>query len=161
MTFWSTYKACLVRPRETAEALAADKRGLRLGFAAFLVPVLGYIIVYIGLGHSGAYPSKFTPWLEIPAEEYYRWNLFLLPPSMFAGWLLASAVVQIASRPLGGTLRTRPFRHRPIGRATRHHTAARYVACISRRRLHANAAAWSSLWDGWLSASWSCMASST
>ncbi len=55
------------------------------------------------LGHSGAYPSKFTPWLAIPAEEYYRWNLFLLPPSMFAGWLLASAVVQIASRPLGGT----------------------------------------------------------
>ena len=41
-------------------------------------------------------------WLAIPAEEYYRWNLYLLPPSMFAGWLLASAVVQLASRPLGG-----------------------------------------------------------
>lgn len=103
MTLWSTYTAFLVRPRETAEDLAADARGLRLGFAAFLVPVFGYVIVYIGLGRSGAYPSTFTPWLAIPAEEYYRWNLFLLPPSMFAGWLLASAVVQLASRPLGGT----------------------------------------------------------
>ena len=103
LTFWSTYKAFFVRPRETAEALAADSRGLRFGLAAFLVPVVGYSIVYIGLGQSGAYPSTFTPWLAIPAEEYYRWNLYLLPPSMFAGWLLASAVVQLASRPLGGT----------------------------------------------------------
>jgi hypothetical protein len=102
LRFWSTYRAFLVRPRETAAALAADARGLRLGLAAFLVPVVGYIIVYVGLRHSGAYPSTFTPWLAIPAEDYYHWNLYLLPPSMFAGWLLASAVVQLACRPIGG-----------------------------------------------------------
>lgn len=102
MRFAATYKAFLLRPRETAAALAAEERRLRLGLQAFLVPVLGYVIVYVGLGRSGAYPSKFSPWLAIPAEEYYRWNLWLLPPSMFAGWLLASAVVQLASRALGG-----------------------------------------------------------
>lgn len=103
MTFWASYKAFLVHPRETAAALAADPRQLKLGLAAFLVPVVGYLVVYVGLGRSGAYPSTFTPWLAIPAEEYYRWNLWLVAPSMFAGWLLASAVVQLASRPLGGT----------------------------------------------------------
>jgi hypothetical protein len=103
VTFWSSYKAFLVRPRETAAAVAADGRRLTLGLAAFLVPVVGYLVVYAGLGHSGAYPSRFSPWLAIPADEYYRWNLWLLAPSMFAAWLLASAVVQLASRPLGGT----------------------------------------------------------
>lgn len=103
MTFWATYAAFLLRPRETAAALAADSLRLRLGLAAFLIPVAGYLVVYAGLGRSGAYPSTFSPWLAIPAEEYYRWNFWLLAPGMFAAWLLASAVVQLASRPLGGT----------------------------------------------------------
>jgi hypothetical protein len=103
MTFWPSYKAFFVRPRETAAALVADRRRLSLGLVAFLVPVVGYLVVYLGLGRSGAYPSKFSPWLAIPAEEYYRWNVWLVAPSMFAAWLLASAVVQLASRPLGGT----------------------------------------------------------
>lgn len=46
VTFWSTCKSFLVRPRATAAALAADERRLRLGLAAFLVPVAGYLVVY-------------------------------------------------------------------------------------------------------------------
>ena len=61
---------------------------------AFVIPLVGYTIVYFGLARSGAYPSTFTPWLAIPAEGYYAYNRFLLAPSMFAGWVLASGVVQ-------------------------------------------------------------------
>lgn len=98
MTFGAYYRGFFVRPRRTAEALVADPRRVRFGLYAFLVPLVGYVLVYAGLGRSGAYPSTFAPWLAIPAEEYYRYNLFLLPPSILSGWLLASAVVQLLGR---------------------------------------------------------------
>lgn len=101
MTFRSYYAGFFVRPSRTAAELVGDPRRVRLGFFAFLVPLLGYVIVYVGLSQSGAYPSTFAPWIAIEAEHYYRYNLFLLPPSMLAGWLLASAVVQLVGRFVG------------------------------------------------------------
>ena len=101
MSFRDYYLAFFWRPRQAAEALAADGRRVRFGFYALLVPLLGYVIVYFGLSRSGAYPSTFTPWLNIPAESYYRYNLWLLPPSIVAGWLLSAAVVQLLGRIVG------------------------------------------------------------
>lgn len=100
MTFLSCYGGFFLRPGATAERLLSDERRLRLGLLALLVPLVGYVIVYMGLWQSGAYPSKFAPWLAIPAEQYYQYNIFLLPPSIIAAWLLASSVVQLLGRTL-------------------------------------------------------------
>jgi hypothetical protein len=53
-----------------------------------------YIFLTIG---DGA-PSVFTPWLNIPKENYYAINRFLLAPSMIMSWFLAAVVIQILSR---------------------------------------------------------------
>jgi hypothetical protein len=97
-TFRAYYLGFFLHPRATVEALVADERRVRFGFFALIVPLVGYVLVYLGLSRSGAYPSVFSPWLALPAESYYRYNVFLLPPSILAAWLLASAVVQMAGR---------------------------------------------------------------
>ncbi len=96
--FTSHYLRFLARPQRVAEALAGHPAKVRWGFYALLVPLVGYVLVYAGLSQSGAYPSTFDPWLAIDREHYYRYNLFLLPPSILAGWLLSAAVVQLLGR---------------------------------------------------------------
>ena len=100
--FAGAYAAMLRRPRATASELATDPRVLSLGFRALLIAVVGYVIVYVGLAHGSAYPSTFSPWLSIPAAHYYDTNVFLVAPSMIAGWLLASAVVHLLGAAWGG-----------------------------------------------------------
>jgi hypothetical protein len=96
--FFSYYVGILCRPLRSVETLCADARRVRFGFYAMLVPVVGYTIVYVGLAESGAYPSAFAPFLALPAETYYRYNRFLLAPSILAAWILAAGVVQIVGR---------------------------------------------------------------
>jgi hypothetical protein len=98
MGFRAFYLGFFSRPRATVAALLGDARHVRFGIYALLVPIVGYVVVYLGLSRSGAYPSTFSPWLALPAETYYRYNVYLLPPSIVAGWLLASAVVQLLGR---------------------------------------------------------------
>lgn len=58
--------------------------------------------MYVMLAAGGGAPSSFEPWLAISKEHYYRYNVFLLAPSMFICWILATGVVQLLARPLGG-----------------------------------------------------------
>ena len=57
-----------------------------------------YVMLYLGHGA----PSTFTPWLNIPKEQYYFYNMFLVAPSMILAWFAAAAYVQVVSRALGG-----------------------------------------------------------
>lgn len=101
MDLLPTYVRFLRHPIEAAAALRGNPRAARLGLEAMLVPLVGYFVVYVGLSRSGAYPSTFAPWLALPAETYYRYNVYLVVPSMLAAWLLASSVVQLLGRLLG------------------------------------------------------------
>ena len=47
-------------------------------------------------------PSSFTPWLAIPADVYYRYNIFFAAPSMFMSWILAASVVHLLARLFSG-----------------------------------------------------------
>jgi hypothetical protein len=62
-----------------------------------LIPSGLYTIMYIMLTIGNGAPSVFTPWLNIPKEEYYAWNRFLVAPSMFISWILSAGVVQMLS----------------------------------------------------------------
>lgn len=101
MTFAAYYAGMLRSPRATAATLARDPHALRIGLEAMAIPIVGYLVVYLGLARGGAYPSAFAPWLAIPAEHYYESNVFLVVPGMLAAWLLAAAVVQLLGHAVG------------------------------------------------------------
>jgi hypothetical protein len=42
--------------------------------------------------------QPFKPWLDIPLDTYYRYNVFFCAPSMLLGWILAAGVVHTLSR---------------------------------------------------------------
>ncbi|MBK9107651.1 MAG: hypothetical protein IPM92_04525 [Saprospiraceae bacterium] len=58
--------------------------------------------MYFFLWKANGAPTFFKPWLNIPSEDYYFVNIFLLAPSMLICWLLASSMVQVFSKALGG-----------------------------------------------------------
>jgi hypothetical protein len=60
-----------------------------------------YTFVYLFLIFGGGQP--FKPWLDIPLEEYYRYNVFFCAPSMFLGWILAAAVAHLLSKLMKGS----------------------------------------------------------
>jgi len=62
-----------------------------------------YTWVYINLTIGGGAPSSFAPWLAIPKESYYFYDRFLLAPSMFICWISAAGLIQLASKPFGGS----------------------------------------------------------
>jgi hypothetical protein len=62
-----------------------------------------YTMVYVNLTIGGGAPSSFTPWLAIPKESYYYFDRFLLAPSMLICWISAAGIVQLASKPFGGS----------------------------------------------------------
>lgn len=101
-SFRDYYFGIIIRPRRTFDLLVLDSRRLRFGLLALLITIILYTLVYVFLTIGGGAPSTFTPWLAIPAEDYYKYNQFFLAPSMFAGWILAAGIAQLLSRPFSG-----------------------------------------------------------
>jgi hypothetical protein len=96
--FAAYYLGVVVRPRRTFDALMQDARRLQFGAGALLVTGILYTLVYVFLYVGGAHPTTFRPWRAIPADDYYRYNRFLLAPSLLMCWLLAGGVVQLLGR---------------------------------------------------------------
>jgi len=101
-SFRDYYFQAIVRPRQTFDALVVDHRRVTMGLLAVSISAILYTVVYIGLTVAGGAPTVFEPWLAIPKEAYFRYDIFILAPSMFAGWILAAGVVQLLSRLAGG-----------------------------------------------------------
>jgi len=100
--FLKNYLQTITQPRKTFEGLLTYKNYFSLGFIYILIPIVAYTLMYIFLTIGNGAPSVFTPWLNIPKEDYYSINRFLLGPSMLLCWIVASAVIQILSRISGG-----------------------------------------------------------
>lgn len=96
--FIKTYLRTIVKPRKTFEELLVNEKSFSLGFAFILIPIVSYTLMYIFLTIGNGAPSVFTPWLNIPKEDYYSINRYLLAPSMILCWIAASAAIQILSR---------------------------------------------------------------
>lgn len=95
-TFWVYYTGVIFRPQKTFEALLTNPASLtRSAYAVFIMAIV-YSCVYVFLIFGGGQP--FKPWLAIPLETYYQYNVFFCAPSMFLGWILAAGVVHILSR---------------------------------------------------------------
>jgi hypothetical protein len=100
--FLSRYVRVFVAPRATFDALVRSPDRVAFGLGCVGITAAVYTAIYVLLARGGGYPSSFDPWLAIPAAEYYRYDIAFAAPCIFAGWLLASGVVQLASRALHG-----------------------------------------------------------
>lgn len=101
-SFLALYGAAFARPKRAMEALLAAPHPLRWGTYAVAITAASYTLVYFFLSRSGGRPTAFTPWLAIPAEVYYRYNLFMHVPSIALAWVSAGGSAQLAARGLGG-----------------------------------------------------------
>lgn len=102
-SFVVTYLTAFARPRHAMAALLEEPRRLRWGAYSVAITATTYTLVYFFLSHSGGRPTVFTPWLAIPADAYYRYNLLLHAPSLLIAWISAGGAVQLVARPLGGS----------------------------------------------------------
>jgi hypothetical protein len=98
LSFLSIYKQAFYQPGRAFLTLLSDHRYFRFGFLYMLIPIAGYTLVYIFLAKGGAAPSAFSPWLNIPAENYYDINRYLLAPAMVLSWFTAASLMQVLSR---------------------------------------------------------------
>lgn len=96
------YLLTFINPAKSFEKLLEKENYIGRGFLYISFPVAGYTMMYIFLTIANGAPSVFTPWLNIPKDEYYSINRYLLAPSMIFCWLSATAVMQIISRMNGG-----------------------------------------------------------
>lgn len=95
-TFRYYYLKTVTSPQEAFENLIADRKMLKYATYAVLITSILYTFVYVFLIFGGGQP--FKPWLNIPLEDYYKYNVFFCAPSMFLGWILAAGVMQTVTR---------------------------------------------------------------
>ncbi|MCK6692053.1 MAG: hypothetical protein L6Q97_08115 [Thermoanaerobaculia bacterium] len=81
-SFFKNYFQTFTRPKNTFETLLAGDNYFRLGFIYIAIPIAAYTLMYVFLTIANGAPSVFTPWLNIPKDDYYAINRFMLAPSM-------------------------------------------------------------------------------
>src|SRR5690349_2729437 len=89
------YLRTILAPSTAFRELDGDENRLRYSFWSVTIIAIVYTFVYIFLIVGGGQP--FKPWLNIPIEVYYKYNVFFCAPSMFLGWVLAAGVVHLIS----------------------------------------------------------------
>jgi len=100
--FLKLYFRMFYKPKSTFELIFESKNTLRYSFFAFLVPALGYTLFYIMAYFAGGSPSTFKPWLTIPIESYFKYDIFLTFPGYYLSWIGASVTVYLISRLMNG-----------------------------------------------------------
>lgn len=100
--FFQLYLRLLYDPRRAMNDAAKTNTPVTLGLRGVSVTGITYLLVYYFLAHNGGRPTVFTPWLAIPAEEYYRYNLWLHVPSLLLAWVSSAAFAHLAARAIGG-----------------------------------------------------------
>lgn len=95
-SFFRYYTGSIFKPQLTFKDLLTEPRQLHYALGAVAIMAAVYTFVYLFLILGGGQP--FKPWLDIPLETYYRYNVFFCAPSMFLGWILAAGVVHLLSK---------------------------------------------------------------
>lgn len=96
------YFLTLYKPVTAFKNLLEEPNYFRWSFIYMLIPISAYTLMYIFLTMAHGAPSVFTPWLNIPREDYYAINRFLLTPGMLTAWFMATAIMQVLSHAVNG-----------------------------------------------------------
>jgi len=99
--FWLYLGGTIIRPRSTFTRLLAHPHHLAYGAGALALIGILYTLTVVGLAIVKA-AVMVPPWVAIPAEHYYFWEIFFGAPVFLAGWILAAGLVQLLSKPFGG-----------------------------------------------------------
>lgn len=95
-SFVRYYWPAFIRPVTVYKSLLKSDRRLRYAIYAMLINMVVYTLVYLFLIYGDGRPYK--PWLDIPEEVYYRYNVWFTAPTMFIGWLAAAAFTHLLTR---------------------------------------------------------------
>ncbi len=101
--FLSLYFRMFFRPESAVSILLQSEKKLLYGFYALLVPALGYTLFYMMAYPAGGAPSSFKPWLNLPMQEYFKYDIFLTFPAYYLGWTASAATVYLVSRLMRGS----------------------------------------------------------
>jgi len=100
--FISLYIRMFTKPGKTFDRLLNSGNKLSYGFYALLIPAVGYTLFYLMAWNAGGSPSTFKPWLNLPIEKYFMYDIFLTIPGYFVSWSTAAVLVFLLSRLLKG-----------------------------------------------------------
>jgi hypothetical protein len=100
--FIKLYFKLFIKPINAFDEIFASDKKLKYGFLAFLIPAFGYTLFYIMAYFAGGSPSTFKPWLNLPIEDYFRYDIFLTFPGYFLSWVGAASVVYLVSCLMNG-----------------------------------------------------------
>lgn len=100
-SLWRYLALILVAPLGAFDRLMLDERRLGLGFRAVLLVAAGYTVSLVLITLGGG-RSRIAPWLAIPLESYFFWETFFIGLVTFGCWILASGVVHLLSKLVGG-----------------------------------------------------------
>ena len=100
--FWTLYFRMFYKPQSTFRLIFESNSSLKFGFFAILVPAVGYTIFYIMAYFAGGSPSTFKPWLALPIENYFKYDIFLTLPGYYLSWLGASGTIYLLSGLMNG-----------------------------------------------------------
>lgn len=101
-SFWASYFKMFYKPQSAFRTIFDGNNSLKYGFYALLVPVIGYTVFYIMAYFAGGSPSTFKPWLALPIEEYFKYDIILTFPGYYLAWIGAAGTVYLLSRLLNG-----------------------------------------------------------
>lgn len=102
MNFLNLYLKMFLKPAKGFEIILADTNKLRFALFAFLVPAAGYTLFYILAYHAGGAPSTFKPWLALPIEQYFWYDIFLTIPGYYLSWVGSAVTVYLLCRVFKG-----------------------------------------------------------
>lgn len=93
--------AAAVRPRAAARELLAAPDALRTGLRGFAVLAAMYTFT-VFWGWRNGFGAAVEPWVPIPAEDYYFWEMFFAAPVYAVVLVVYAGVAQLVLRALGG-----------------------------------------------------------
>lgn len=102
-SFFNLYFSLFIRPSRTFEQILQHEHKLRFGLLALLIPGLGYTLFYAMAWQAGGSPSTFKPWLALPIEKYFFYDIFLSLPAVFLSLVAAAGIIQLLSKPFRGS----------------------------------------------------------
>lgn len=96
--FFGYYFGIITKPNSTFAELFEDTRKLKYSLLALLIPAVGYALFYMMAYNAGGSPSTFKPWLALPIEHYFKYDIYLSLPAYYLSWASASVTIFLLSK---------------------------------------------------------------
>ncbi len=92
----------LIHPHRRLEELLEDKH--HLAYSASMILAIGVLYtITVAVGYRNGFGAAVTPWLNIPASEYYFWEQFFVIPVFFLGVIVFAGTARLLAARLGGS----------------------------------------------------------